>query len=266
MKKHILIFSHIFYPEHFRVNDIARELSNKGYKVSVVAGTPNYPGGKVFPGYKWYRFRKEMWEGIEIYRIPMIPRGSKKIQLILNYISFVISGLIFRNSYPKDIDHVITYEGSPITQALPAIWYANKLNINHNIYVLDLWPDNVSAITGIKNNIIIKPLDKIVDYIYDQSKLIYVSSKSFANSISERNVPTEKIKYWPQFAEDFYEIKNKKNDVVEFPEFKERTFVFAGNIGQGQGLDILPRVATKLSNNKKKAKFIIIGDGRYKPE
>lgn len=264
MSKHILIFSHIFHPEEFRINDIAIELVSKGYKVSVIAGTPNYPKGKVFPGYKWYKFKKEIWEGIDIYRIPMVPRGSTKLQLILNYISFVISGYIFQYLYPKDVDIVMTYEGSPITQALPAIWYANKLNINHSIYVLDLWPDNVSAITGINNRLIITPLNRMVDYIYDQSKLIHVSSESFAVSIANRNVPKAKIIYWPQFAEDFYEVKNKESNVVKTPDFKERTFVFAGNIGQGQGLEILPQVASKLSNKNKKAKFIIIGDGRAK--
>ena len=126
------------------------------------------------------------------------------------------------------------------------------------------WPDNVSAITGINNRLIITPLNRMVDYIYDQSKLIHVSSESFAVSIANRNVPKEKIIYWPQFAEDFYEVKNKESNVVKTPDFKERTFVFAGNIGQGQGLEILPQVASKLSNKNKKAKFIIIGDGRAK--
>ncbi len=89
---HILIVSQYFYPESFRINDIATEWVKRGYKVTVLTGIPNYPMGKFFPGYSWTKNRKENWHGIDIIRIPLIARGHSSIGMVLNYFSFVISG------------------------------------------------------------------------------------------------------------------------------------------------------------------------------
>ena len=165
MKKHILVYSQYFYPEQFRINDICIDLVKRGYKVSVVTGIPNYPDGRFYKGYSWNNQRYETWNEIDIYRMPIIPRGDNSIQLASNYLSFVAGAKFNENKLPKDIDLVFTYEVSPMTQALPAIWIAKKYSVPHILYVMDLWPENVVGVTGIKNQVIINPLNKMVDYI-----------------------------------------------------------------------------------------------------
>lgn len=262
--KHILIFSQYFYPESFRVNDLAIELRKRGFKVSIVTGIPNYPEGKFFQGYGLQKKRRESWNDIDIYRIPIIPRGNNSVQLLLNYMSFVVSGKLQAYKLPKDFDVVLTYEVSPMTQALPAIWHAKKHKKNHFLYVMDLWPENVVAVTGLKNKGILSVINKMVDYIYNNTSKIFASSESFVQSIADRGVPEDKLIYWPQFAEDLYEPKDPDNNEVTLPDFTEKTFVFAGNIGEAQGLQILPKAAKILKDKKVKIKFIIIGDGRFK--
>lgn len=266
MKKHILVYSQYFYPEQFRINDICLELVSRGHKVSVVTGIPNYPEGNFYKGYDWKNKRSENWNGIEIYRMPIVPRGSNKFTLSFNYLSFVLAAKFLEKNLPKSADLVFTYEVSPITQALPAIWYAKKNKLNHLLYVMDLWPENVVAITNLKNKWLMKPIDAMVNYIYKHSNLILTSSQSFVESISKRNVNKTKIMYWPQYAEDIYKKKLKNNTKVEVEEFNEKTFVFAGNIGEAQGLEILVDAAGILIKESIKIKFIIIGDGRGKKE
>ena len=94
-KKHILVISQYFYPEPFRINDIAQEWVKRGYKVTVLTGIPNYPEGKFYKGYGWRKRRKETWNGINIIRIPLVSRGKSAIRLILNYYSFVWSGFFW---------------------------------------------------------------------------------------------------------------------------------------------------------------------------
>ena len=77
----ILIVSQYFYPENFRINDLATSLLNKGHEVSVVTGNPNYPKGDFFEGYG-FRFTNEYYNGIEIFRVPIISRGNNKFRLI----------------------------------------------------------------------------------------------------------------------------------------------------------------------------------------
>ena len=67
MKQHILVVSQYFYPEDFRINDICKEWVKRGYKVTVLTGIPNYPQGKFYKGYSWFRGRRETYEGMGIF-------------------------------------------------------------------------------------------------------------------------------------------------------------------------------------------------------
>lgn len=267
MKKHILVISQYFYPEQFRINDICAEWINRGYKVTVVTGIPNYPQGKYYDGYGILKKNKEKYKGIDIIRIPLVPRGNNPLMLALNYSSFVFSGYIWKLLAKIKADYVFIFEVSPMSQALPGVWYAKKRKIPCYIYVQDLWPENVEIITGIKNKYILGSIGKMVDYIYKSCDRIFTTSKSFVDSIHERGVPKSKIEYWPQFAEDFY-VPVEKNIVLEIPNDNSFNIIFAGNIGQAQGLDILPKAAKiiKSKNHKSKIRFNIVGDGRYKTE
>lgn len=267
IKKHILVISQYFYPEEFRINDICKNWIERGYKVTVVTGIPNYPQGEYYEGYSRTLKRREKWEGIDIVRLPIRPRYKGSINLIRNYFSFVFEGYKWVRQTDIIADLVYTYEVSPMTQALVGIKYARKFKVPHYLYVTDLWPENIEIITGIKNKVLIYPISLMVDYIYKHSKRIFTSSKSFIKSINDRGVPLDKLEFWPQYAEEYY----KPVSIIE-PEirdcFKQDTFniVFAGNIGYAQGLNILIPVVQALNKRKIKATFVLIGDGRYKSE
>lgn len=255
---HLLVISQYFYPEEFRINDMCREWVKRGYKVTVVTGIPNYPKGTFYKGYGLLKKRSETYEGIEIIRLPIIPRGKRSIQLILNYFSFVLSGMVWQWFTRMKADYVFIFEVSPMTQALPGIWYAKKKKIPCYLYVQDLWPENVEIVTGIHSPLVIGPINKMVDYIYKRCSRIFVTSQSFKKTIELRGIEKKKVIYWPQYAEDFYvpSEKIKKDDTFRL--------IFTGNIGYAQGLDILPQTALLLK--KENIKFILIGDGRYKNE
>ena len=263
--KHILVISQYFFPENFRINDICKQWVAKGYKVTVVTGIPNYPQGKFFKGYGFFKKRNELYEGINIIRLPIIARGNSSIRLVLNYLSFVISGGIWSLFSKMKPTHVFIFEVSPMTQALPGVWFAQRKNIPCLLYVQDLWPENVEIVTGIKNPLIIQSIGKMVDYIYKHSTKILTTSNSFINAIENRGVPRDKIQFWPQYAEDFYQVIRNKPDNKTVQEL---SIVFTGNIGTAQGLEILPLVAARIKsmNLPKKIVFTLIGDGRYKSE
>jgi glycosyltransferase involved in cell wall biosynthesis len=265
LKKHILVISQYFYPEQFRINDICTEWVKRGYKVTVITGIPNYPQGKFYEGFNLINKRKEVYNGIDIVRIPLIPRGNSPIMLALNYLSFVVSGF-FWNLFTKiKADYVFIFEVSPMTQALPGVWYAKKKKIPCYLYVQDLWPENVEIVTGITNKSIIGAIGRMVDYIYVRSTVIFTTSNSFVKSIENRGVTRSKIKYWPQYAEDFY-LPIEIDTVKDIPNDNIFNITFAGNIGNAQGLDILPKTAAIINevNLNRKILFNIIGDGRYK--
>ena len=206
----ILVISQYYYPEQFRINDICKELVKRGHKVTVLTGIPNYPGGKYYKGYGLIKKRKEVKDGVEIIRIPLIPRRKNVITLALNYISFVISGYFWSKFTKREFDKVFIYEVSPVFQALPGIWYSKRRKIDCSIYVMDLWPESLELVTNIKSRVILNPINKVVDYIYKNCTKILASSESFAKKIAKRGHNKEKIIFWPQYAEEFYKPVNKE--------------------------------------------------------
>lgn len=265
MKKHILVIAQYFYPEQFRINDICTEWVKRGYKVTVITGIPNYPKGKYYDGYGLFKKRKETYNGIEIIRLPLIPRGNNTIMLALNYFSFVVSGFFWKVFTKTKADYVFIFEVSPMTQALPGVWYAKKREIPCYLYVTDLWPENVEIVAGIKNKKILNVIGVMVDYIYKRCDRIFTSSESFIQAIEDRGTDKSKLEFWPQYAEDYYKpVERFTANVSEIPQDGIFNIIFAGNIGFAQGLDVLPEAAKILKESNTRVRFNIIGDGRFK--
>lgn len=278
-KPHILVVTQYFYPEAFRINDIASEWVKRGYKITVLTGIPNYPMGRFFEGYDYKHGRREYWKGMKIIRIPLIPRGSSSIGMLLNYFSFIMSGWWWKSTNDIKADLVFSFEVSPMTQALIGCWYKKKYKVPHYLYVQDLWPENVEIVGGVKNKAVLRLLDKMVDYIYVHTDQIFTASPSFVEKIVRRKKPvkSEKVHYWPQYAEEFYvpmdkEYVRRLGGVYDLiPDDNSFKIVFTGNIGTAQGLEILPKVAEKLKDSSmffdsheiRAVHFVIIGDGRY---
>ena len=257
-KTHILVISQYFYPEEFRINDICKEWIKRGYAVTVVTGIPNYPEGRFFDGYGLRKRRKERFCGIRILRMPIIPRGSSAVTLIFNYLSFVFSAGIWAMTTETQADYVFIFEVSPMTQALPGVWFAGRKGIPCYLYMQDLWPDNVETVTGIHTKLILRPINRMVHYIYKKCARIFVTSESFRKELAKRGAPERKLVYWPQYAEDFY-MPQKRSRAADKEVF---TIAFTGNIGYAQGLEILPETAELLK--KESVRFLLAGEGRYR--
>ena len=273
--KHILLISQYFYPETFRVNDMACEWVKKGYKVTVLTGIPNYPMGKFFEGYDRKHRTRETWNGVDIIRIPLVARGNSTNKLLnacgmaANYLSFMLSGkkwIKSKEAANLHADLVFTFEVSPMTQAMIGVWYGKRYHVPTYLYVQDLWPENVETVTGIHNRAVIGPIDRMVDKIYRETDTIFTTSPSFVEAIVNRKkaVDCNKVHYWPQYAEEFYQpMEPQEIDGIDNNDGYYK-IAFTGNIGTAQGLDVLPKAAELLK--KEKVKFVIVGDGRYQSE
>ena len=91
----VLVLSQYFWPESFRINELVTALNAKGVEVEVLTGKPNYPAGTVFAGYGAWGCTRELYQGALLHRVPLMPRGRGGLRLALNYLSFILSGLVF---------------------------------------------------------------------------------------------------------------------------------------------------------------------------
>jgi glycosyltransferase involved in cell wall biosynthesis len=257
----ILIVTQYFFPEDFKVNDIAFDFVKRGHKVTVFTAKPNYPKGRFYEGYNFFGKSSENINGVDVIRTPIFPRfnGSGKF-LIINYLSFIFFSFLYKNKVKGNFDIVFSHLPSPLTSALPAVWFKKKFNAKLYLWVLDLWPESLQANTKIKDGFLIKKLNQIIKYIYNKADVILISSKFFENSILQKGITNETtIKYFPNWAEDIF--IHECNEYVDLPKIKPGfNIMFAGNIGDSQDFDSILEAA-KLTKDQK-INWLIVGDGR----
>ena len=261
----ILIVSQFFWPENFRINDLAEELSIRGHEVTVLTGIPNYPQGSWFKGYSFFSFGRDKKENIKLVRVPVIPRFSgKKWQLAINYISYALSASIYGLFYcRKKYDIIFTYAPSPLTVGLVSAFLNKFIRVPHVLWVQDLWPEVFRAVEAPKVKIFYYLVNKMMNLIYRNTNLILVQSKNFIASIVEKGVSESKVIYFPNWAEDLFKQKIAKKGQIEL-DTPEGNFVvmFAGNVGAAQSIDTIVSAA-ELTKNKP-ISWVLLGDGRKK--
>lgn len=261
----VLIVTNHFYPETFRVNDVAFDMASKGYQVTVITGIPDYPQGHYFAGYGLFKKSREIVNGVTVIRLPIIPRGNAgAFRLFLNYLSYLLSSSVYALflGLRKKFDCILVHETSPVTVGIPAVIVKKLQHIPLYFWVLDLWPESLTAGGGITNKTLLAIFRKIVVYLYENSTKILISSKSFAESIIEKGDFENKIIYFPNWGEEVFEKNVIIGDLPPMPEgFK---IMYAGNIGEAQGFETIMDAALKLKDNDI-IKWIFIGDGRKRP-
>lgn len=261
----ILFVCQHYKPEPFRLSDICEDLVRKGHEVSVLAGIPNYPEGKIYADYRHNKKRREIIEGVTIYRSYTIPIKKSVVFRLLNYFSFAISstlGVLLGRYKTKDgsnFDCVFVNQLSPVMMAWAGMAYKKKYKKPMFLYCMDVWPDSLT-VGGVKQDGLIFKLFKFISKkVYRASDYIFVTSPSFKNYfVKQFDISEQKITYLPQYAEDLFipdeSIVNKES--VDL--------TFAGNIGKAQNLETILKAASLIEKNTnlpKKIHFHFVGDG-----
>ena len=264
MVKRLLFICQYFYPETFRGNDIAFDMAGKGVDVTVICGTPNYPKGKFFEGYGWFKRRVETVNGVKVIRLPVIPRGNgSKLRLLANYFSyFTIASLYlpFHILLNRKYDACFVQQLSPVMMSVPGVLFKKLTGRKLYTWVLDLWPESLKAAGGINNRRILGFFNWFAKLQYKHSYKILVSSKGFESNINSKGDFATKMLYMPNWAEE--ELQNSTD--LPIPEFPEGfNVVFAGNIGEAQDFESIVEAA-KMLDMSDGINFIILGDGRKK--
>jgi glycosyltransferase involved in cell wall biosynthesis len=259
----VLIVTQYFWPEEFRINDLAVGLSERGHSVTVYTGKPNYPGGSFFPGYGVFGQARERYRAVEVLRVPLIPRGrGGPIRLALNYFSFALcASLLAPIRCTGRYDVILVYEPSPITVGLPARVLRALSGAPVFFWVQDLWPESVQATGAIRRHCLLELVGRLTRFIYRGCDLILVQSQAFIDSITRLGVPSERIRYYPNSAEPLYRPVALAQDAPERKQLPSGFRVmFAGNIGAAQDFETILAAAELLCETS--VHWIVLGDGR----
>lgn len=262
----ILLVSQYFWPESFIINDLVRSLVNQGHTVQIVTGKPNYPEGKIFQGYTAEGCVNELFEHhVPVHRVPLRPRGAGGAKnLLLNYLTFVLSGLWF---FPRAVkgcsfDVIFVFAPSPITSVVPAIYLKWRLKSHLAVWVQDLWPESLSATGFIRNRLALHLVGWLVRAIYACTDTLLVQSKAFRAPVA-RYAREDKILYYPNSHQDSPLQPATCTQVpAELLAQLEQNFclVFAGNLGTAQSVETLVQAAERL-RHLPSCKLVLVGSG-----
>jgi colanic acid biosynthesis glycosyl transferase WcaI len=262
MPNRILLITQWFDPEPtFKGLLFAKELVARGFEVEVITGFPNYPGGALYDGYRIKLLQKEMIEGVLISRVPLFPSHDKsKFGRIANYISFAFSSLLYGLFFAKRPDVIYAYH-PPLTVGISALIIKLFRRVPVVLDIQDMWPDTLKATGMINNSLLLGFVSKICNLIYSSVTKIVVLSPGFKSLLINRGVPDTKIEIIFNWADEKALRNTTSKTTKEFESIEGFKVLFAGNVGQAQGLNVILDAALLLKDDVLKPHFLVLGRG-----
>lgn len=256
----ILVFSQHFWPESFRINDVAQSLAAAGHEVTVLTGQPNYPSGRVFEGYRAASTGVQRFGALQVHRVPLVPRGQGSAwRLVANYLSFIVSATVVGawRLRGQRFDVVFVYASSPLLQALAAIALARLKGAALVTWVQDLWPQSLQATGYVRNPRVLAAVAAVVRWIYAHQDLVLVQSPGFVAPVRALAKALLPVHVHANPSEQAG-VETTSPALALPPGFN---IVFAGNLGTAQALDSVLDAA-ELLRDLPGVRFVLVGSGQ----
>jgi colanic acid biosynthesis glycosyl transferase WcaI len=256
----ILLLTQWFQPEpNFKGLPLAIALRESGHDVEVLTGFPNYPGGKLYQGYRLKLWQRETMDGITVNRAVLYPSHDQSaIRRIFNYASFAVSSLIL-SFWIKRPDVVYVY-CPPMTAAAGALALRMFRKVPYVIDVQDLWPDTLASTGMVRSGLVMRLVGAWSAFAMRHAAALVVLSPGFKRRLLERHVqcPIHVIPNWapPEIEEQAKALPPKvaSNETT-------LNILFAGNMGKAQALETVIGAAQRLIRDAPMIRFTLIGGG-----
>jgi colanic acid biosynthesis glycosyl transferase WcaI len=264
----ILILSQYYEPEPIpKPAELAEELLRRGHDVSVLTGLPNYPTGRLFPGYSMQAYKRETIRGIPVLRVFEVPYHSgSSIGRFLNYGSFMLAAAAAAPAIKKP--DVVYVWHPPLTVGVTA-WALRVLKGCPFVYdVQDVWPDEAIFAGMMREGVVSKALRVLETAVYKRASHIVVATEGARDNLVAKGVPDKKVSVVPNwiFGDGLEppakaDVESARSVLGADAAF---TVTFAGNTGLVQGLETMLDAA-KLLLRRTDISFRVVGDGSDLP-
>lgn len=259
----ILFLSQFFQPEPiFKGLPLARALQEAGHQVEVLTTWPNYPGGKIYPGYRPRLLQREWMDGILVTRVPVFPsHDASPVRRMANYLSFAASAAAFT---PFVASPHLVYVYNLVTLGLAAriarLVHRSRVVLD----VQDLWPESVLSSGMLRNGGAGRVLSHWCKYEYDSVDRLTVLSPGFKRHLVALGIPHEKIDVVYNWCDE----SDVRLTVAEAAQLRDKlgfagrfNVVFAGTMGKMQALDTVIGAARELQHRRPQVRFTLVGGG-----
>jgi len=268
---HILFLTDNFPPEGnapaSRTYEHAVQWVRSGHKVTVITGAPNFPEGKIFPGFKNPWHSREDMSGIDVVRVKTFVTANEGFVLrILDYISFMVTSF-FAGLFVKRPDVIVAT--SPQFFTAVSGWVLSAIKRKPYVFELrDIWPASITAVGAMKKSLVIRVLEKLEMFLYRRADRIISVTESFKRELGERGINKEKIAVVLNGVDlgQYQPVTTKDAELAKKYGLTDKFVVgYVGTHGMAHGLRTLVDSAELLTANKKIV-FLFAGGGSAKSD
>lgn len=270
----ILIYGINYAPELTGIGKYTGEmgawLAAQGHQVDVITSMPYYPQWETAEDYKGKLWHTEELEGARVFRCPMyVPAKPSGMKRMIHEFSFVLSSMIWWiRAFFVRYDVVFCPYPPLVIGLLPSLysWIRRRPFVFH---VQDLQVDAARELNMIGNQGLLNFLEKMERFWMRQARMVSTISTGMRRRILEKDVPESKMLDFPNWVdpkalqpltERQAELKMKYGFAPE-----DKVILYSGNMGEKQGLDIIPHVAQQVANaGLKDIRFFLVGRGGTK--
>ena len=259
----ILILTQWYPPEPvLLIQELAQTLQEFGHDVTVLTGFPNYPSGKLYPGYRLRLCQRETVDGVKVVRVPIFSEHSRSGLLrALNYLSFALSSALLGFWLVTRPDVMFVYH-PPLTVGIPAFVLSRLWRIPFIYQIQDMWPETLSATGMLNNKAILQWIAQFAHWVYKHATAICIISPGFHKNLLAKGVAAHKLHVISNWVDPmvYYPAQPSPEKAQTLDLVNRFNVMFAGNIGEAQGLQTVVAAAALLTDLPA-CQFVIVGDG-----
>lgn len=245
----------------------ARKLRDLGHDVEVLTGFPNYPGGRIYPGYSIRLFQIEMMEGFRVIRVPLYPSHDASVfRRVLNYVSFGVTSCLAGLLAVRRPTVIYVY-GPPVTVGVGASLISLFRRVPFVYDVTDLWPDTLEATGILKNPRALKIVDWVCKWVYKRAGHITVQSPGIRDRLVDCGTDGDKVSvifnWCDESSMDNRSSKAGEPEPIDRAGKRSETFdvLFAGNMGKVQAMDAILDAGVILKDENPSVRLLLMGGG-----
>jgi glycosyltransferase involved in cell wall biosynthesis len=262
----LTILSQYFVPEmgapQVRLSELGAALVRRGWQVEVLTALPNYPTGKVFPGYSPWKTAREEVDGMTVTRVPLWPSKTGMARRMVSYLSFAATAALLgprhRSAPPPDL---LLVESPPLTTGLAARWLAWRWGCPYVLNVSDLWPESFLRVGALKPGLLTGAAERFERSLYRHAAAITGQSQEIIDHVRGKSpgTPTRVVTNGCDPARFGPEQADEEARALLGGE-PGPVFLYAGLLGIAQGLDQLLDLAAALPPETP-GRLVLVGDG-----
>lgn len=268
---HILFLSDNFPPEvnapASRTFEHCREWVAAGHQVTVVTCAPNFPTGKVFPGYRNRLRQRETVAGINVIRVwSYITANEGMVRRVLDYVSFMCTSVL-AGLFVKRVDVVVGTSPQFFTVCAARLLAVAKRR-PFVFELRDLWPESIKAVGAMRDSVFLRLMERVELHLYRRAQLIVSVTHSFRKVLAARGVDASKIVVVTNGVDLSRFSPQPKDAELERTLGLVGHFVagYVGTHGMAHALETLLVAAEQLALGPEGEKYrvLLLGDGANK--